>query len=187
MVRRSQPSLTNAEAALEAADFNRLMAERRADLSAEFARVSSYDDMVALSPAELFARWLEAHSVPAEAARLQEHGPKEVALPPPAPEPEFIGCVQHEHTAYVVYRWDWQPVTPETAARIAHTYREYPAEERAYLVDPVTASLAVVALRRQADGAWRLPADHWPLRAGAWVGFADLVDHAGDGSDTGAA
>ena len=148
-------------------------------LKREFPRVDGVEALRALSPAEVFARWLEGRSVGHQLSLQAEEGvmpasavPEIMASMLELYDFEALGAVPDgDRVAHVVYRRAFH--ARETATGDDDTeYRRWmerlSAEERELSRDLGEHGDAMIAAtRRQPDGSWRLLADYDFLHVGS--------------------
>jgi hypothetical protein len=170
------------------AQHNRYWGEREKRLAAEFVGVPSIDVLLALSPAQLFARWLEGHSTRHQVRQMAARGQVDAATaatyanaPTPQARYRAIGAVVDVGDfAYVVYRHDVDRdgITHPGAARWLATLTE---DERE-LVHRRPLGVQIAVCRRQPDGSWRVLAEHGFLGVGRTVITRVEVRPGGDPS-----
>ena len=185
--RRFQPDMPAVVAEYQVAQHRKRWEERLQRIEDEVAGVTSYEELIALSPASLFARWLEAHSLGAQLRRLFQKHPELVKAPElsvssiPESSVEAIGVAVEQDWAYVVYR------EKNLAAQIkqADRAKESESERPDWVDDPRWRLVRVAPMHRQPNGEWRLIADYNFLVGQHHV--SDLQLERKEDSDAGAA
>jgi len=182
--RHFHPDMPQAVAEYQVAQHRKREQERRLRIDDEISGVTSYEELVALTPTELFARWLEAHSLGAQVTRLLRQYPRVAESPEASVSAigerslEALGVVRDGEWAYVVYR-DKELDTDDT--RTVKSLSESPT----WWDDPRWRLVRIAPVHKQGTGEWRLIADHAFLLGQRQVSGIELRHTAG--SDDGAA
>lgn len=162
-----QPDMPPAVAEYQVAQFNARSGSRRV-LESEVPSVTSADQLREMSPVEVFAAWLEGQSY----ERQVERAIRETDVPPEFMQaaldirPErmlvVLGTVpEGDRIIHVVYRQTYtMPDDAEARDDVPQQQVDVTPEESGFLTDNPQAPLEFATLRRQADGSWRLTADH---------------------------
>src|SRR5262245_58038103 len=138
-LQRHQPELPRAVAEYQVAQMQKHQEERLAHIGAEVADVNSYEELQALSPEDLFARWLEARSLTRQVRQFLATHPRVesvsgVGLPAlPREHVEVVGVIEEGEWAHVLFRQDIRHHEPKDESSLNEFYANYAPDEVAYL------------------------------------------------------
>jgi len=188
-LRRHQLDIPLAVAEYQVAQHEAHRAQRNARIDEEVAGVQSLAELAALSPVELFAKWLEAHTMERKVEQLLGHRPDVArsiwasvdSLPRERVEP--IGVVLEGDWAYVLFHHSLRHAEADAeSASLDRWLAGYAPEERDWLRDNQwrSTTIRIAHFRRQAGGSWRMIADQRFLIGGVRVGSAHI--RAADGA-----
>ena len=161
---RFQPDLPREVAEYQVASIARAADPQRM-LADELPTVTSMEELRSMTPAAVFAAWLEGQSQRRHVARAahETHFPAEMfeqALQNALHTPyEMLGTIYDgEDLAHVVFRPEYKTLPPATMD--ARSGSRIPDDERTALEAQQKAYLQFATLRRGHDGSWRLLAGH---------------------------
>jgi len=177
----------------EVAEYYASQRHKRADpawrLQEELPGVATVEEAMALTPAELFARWLEGRSPRRQVERLAAEGhiPRDAmetlaAEPIPLRTYLALGAVSDgDRIVHVVYRDEFRTDDVESGDAAQWIARRPPDEQELARETWGRAHVQTASCRRQADGTWRLLAGHDFLQvANTFVSGLVVADDDGD-------